>query len=234
MEIYMKRFFPLLLAICLFFTACGGSLPGNEKLNVTSDEIQFAQPGPGDTVAEITTDKGVIKAVLFPEIAPKAVASFTHLANGGYYDGVIFHRAVEGMLVQSGSFDGSATGGKSAWELEFEDEFSDSLHHYNGALSMANHGEDTNGSQFFFVTAQIGSLSDETLQQMADAGWRTEVQDAYKQAGGLPSLDWRYTVFGQIYEGLGVAYDISRVKTDADSKPVEDVTIQSVKVYTIE
>lgn len=230
----MKRFFPLLLAICLFFTACGGSLPGNEKLNVTSDEIQFAQPGPGDTVAEITTDKGVIKAVLFPEIAPKAVASFTHLANGGYYDGVIFHRAVEGMLVQSGSFDGSATGGKSAWELEFEDEFSDSLHHYNGALSMANHGEDTNGSQFFFVTAQIGSLSDETLQQMADAGWRTEVQDAYKQAGGLPSLDWRYTVFGQIYEGLGVAYDISRVKTDADSKPVEDVTIQSVKVYTME
>ncbi len=230
----MKRFFPLLLAVCLFFTACGGSLPGNEKLNVTSDEIQFAQPRTGDTVAEITTDKGVIKAVLFPEIAPKAVASFTHLANGGYYDGVIFHRAVEGMLVQSGSFDGSANGGKSAWELEFEDEFSDSLHHYNGALSMANHGEDTNGSQFFFVTARIGSLSDETLQQMADAGWRTEVQDAYKQAGGLPSLDWRYTVFGQIYEGLGVAYDISRVKTGTDSKPVEDVTIQSVKVYTIE
>ncbi len=230
----MKRFFPLLLALCLVFTACGGSLPGNEKLNVSSDEIQFAQPQSGDTVAEITTDKGVIKAVLFPEIAPKAVASFTHLANGGYYDGVIFHRAVEGMLVQSGSFDGSATGGKSAWELEFEDEFSDSLHHYNGALSMANHGEDTNGSQFFFVTAQLGSLSDETLQQMADAGWRTEVQDAYKQAGGLPSLDWRYTVFGQIYEGLGVAYDISRVKTDTDSKPVENVTIQSVKVYTME
>ena len=234
MEIYMKKLFPVLLALCLVFTGCKGSLPGNEKLNVTSDEIQFAQPQQGDTVAEITTDKGVIKAVLFPDIAPKAVASFTHLANGGYFDGITFHRAIEDMLVQSGSFDGSRSGGKSAWELEFEDEFSDQLHHYNGALSMANHGEDTNGSQFFFVTAPIGSVSDETAQQMSDAGWRTEVQDAYKQAGGLPSLDWRYTVFGQIYDGLGVAYDISRVKTDADGKPVDDVLIQSVKVYTVE
>lgn len=230
----MKKFLPLLLIISVLFTACGGTLPGSEKLNVSSDEIQFAKPTAGDTVAEITTDKGVIKAVLFPEIAPKAVASFTHLANGGYFDGITFHRAVEGMLIQTGSFDGSATGGKSAWELEFEDEFSDLLHHYNGALSMANHGEDTNGSQFFFVTAPIGSLEDSTLQQMTDAGWRAEVQDAYKQAGGLPNLDWRYTVFGQIYDGLGVAYDISRVKTDSDGKPLEDVMLQSVRVYTVE
>ncbi|MBQ5326728.1 MAG: peptidylprolyl isomerase, partial [Oscillospiraceae bacterium] len=185
----MKKFLPLLLIISVLFTACGGTLPGSEKLNVSSDEIQFAKPAAGDTVAEIITDKGVIKAVLFPEIAPKAVASFTHLANGGYFDGITFHRAVEGMLIQTGSFDGSATGGKSAWELEFEDEFSDLLHHYNGALSMANHGEDTNGSQFFFVTTPIGSLEDSTLQQMTDAGWRAEVQDAYKQAGGLPNLD---------------------------------------------
>ena len=69
---------------------------------------------------------------------------------------------------------------------------------------------------------------------MADAGWRSEVQDAYKQAGGLPSLDWRYTVFGQVYEGLGVVYDISRVKVDAEGKPVDDVILKSVRVYTVE
>ena len=234
MEIDMKKIFALLLCNCLFFTACGGKMPGSEKLNVNSDEMQFVQPQQGDTVAEFTTDQGVIKAVLFPQAAPKAVASFTHLANNGYYDGITFHRAIKDMLVQSGSFDGTATGGKSAWELEFEDEFSDSLHHYNGALSMANHGEDTNGGQFFFVTAPIGGLSDDTLQRMADAAWRSEVQDAYKQAGGLPSLDWRYTVFGQIYDGLGVAYDISRVKVDADGKPVDDVILESVRVYTVE
>ena len=230
----MKKILTLLLCLSVMLTACGGSVPGSEKLNVKSEEIQFAQPQPGDTVAEINTDAGVIKVLLFPEIAPKAVNNFIMLAQNGYYNGITFHRAIEDMLIQSGSFDGTAAGGKSIWELEFEDEFSDQLHHYNGALSMANHGRDTNGSQFFFVTSKIGGLSDETLARMTDASWREEVIDAYKQAGGLPSLDWRYTVFGQIYDGLSVAYDISRVKTDGNDKPQKDVVIQSISVYTVE
>ena len=148
----MKKILTLLLCLSVMLTACGGSVPGSEKLNVKSEEIQFAQPQPGDTVAEINTDAGIIKVLLFPEIAPKAVNNFIMLAQNGYYNGITFHRAIEDMLIQSGSFDGTAAGGKSIWELEFEDEFSDQLHHYNGALSMANHGQDTNGSQFFFVT----------------------------------------------------------------------------------
>ncbi len=229
----MKKLTALLMTICILLTGCGGSL-GGEKLNVTTEEVQFSQPVSGDTVAEIVTDKGTIKVLLFPQYAPKAVQNFTVLAQGGYYNGITFHRVIEDMLIQSGSFDGTATGGKSAWELEFDDEFSDRLHHYNGALSMANHGEDTNGSQFFFVTAPIGEISSETQQRMSDAGWRTEVADAYKQAGGLPSLDWRYTVFGQIYDGLEVAYAISRVKTDENGLPKDAVTIESVTVYTVE
>ena len=230
----MKRLLALLLVMAAFFTSCGGSMPGNEKLNVKTDEIQLAVPQRGDTVAEITTSAGVIKVLLFPQIAPKAVENFTQLAQKGYYDGVVFHRVIEGAIIQSGSFDGTPNGGKSIWELEFEDEFSDLLHHYNGALSMANHGPDTNGSQFFFVTAEIGGLSGDILQQMSDIGWREAVIDAYKQAGGLPSLDWNYTVFGQIYEGLNVAYDISRVKTNAEDRPEKDVVIESVIVYTVE
>ena len=229
----MKKLLTLLLTVAVFFTACGGSMPGKEKLNDNSDEIQFAQPVTGDTVAEITTSKGVIKVKLFPEIAPKAVNNFILLAQNGYYNGVKFHRVIEDMLIQSGSFDGTASGGKSIWELEFEDEFSDLLHHYNGALAMANHGEDTNGSQFYFVTAEIGGLGSDTLQQMTDAGWREGVIDGYKQAGGLPSLDWRYTVFGQIYDGLDVAYEISRSETINDT-PKKAVTIDSISVYTVE
>ncbi len=228
----MKKLFPLLLVLAVFFTACGGSLPGTVKLNVDSEEIQFAQPRQGDTVAEITTDKGVIKVLLFPKIAPKAVENFILLSQHGYYDGMKFHRVLADALIQTGDYNG--TGGKSIWELEFEDEFSDQLHHYNGALSMANHGEDTNGSQFFFVTAEIGGLSDETLGRMTDAGWREEVKNAYKQAGGLPALDWHYTVFGQIYEGLDVAYSINDVKTKEDGTPEKDIVIQSISVYTIE
>ena len=230
----MKKLFAILLVLSMFFTACGGSLPGSEKLNVKSNEIQLAQPVAGDTVAEIITDKGVIKVLLFPDIAPKAVENFIQLSQKGYYNGVTFHRIVEGSFIQSGDFSTAQSNSKSIWELEFEDEFSDQLHHYNGALSMANHGADTNSSQFFFVTAEIGSLSGETLQQMSDAGWREDVIDAYKQAGGLPSLDWRYTVFGQIYEGLSVAYDISRVETTDGETPKKDVTIQSMSIYTVE
>ena len=103
----MKKILTLLLCLSVMLTACGGSVPGSEKLNVKSEEIQFAQPQPGDTVAEINTDAGVIKVLLFPEIAPKAVNNFIMLAQNGYYNGITFHRAIEDMLIQSGSFDGS-------------------------------------------------------------------------------------------------------------------------------
>lgn len=217
----------------MLLCSCSVSL-GGEKLNVDSSEIQFSRPQSGDKVAIIHTSSGTIKVLLFEKLAPKAVNNFIFLAQSGYYDNVIFHRAIEDMLIQAGSPDGSANGGTSAWGLEFEDEFSDRLHHYSGALSMANHGEDTNGSQFFFVTSPIGKLDSEKEEQMSRAGWRSEVIDAYKQAGGLPSLDYRYTVFGQIYEGLDVAYSISRVKTDENDKPVKDVVIESVEIQTIE
>ena len=230
---YMKKFLAFLLFMAMMLSGCGGTL-GGEKLKVDSDEMQFARPQAGDKVAIITTSEGVIKVRLFEELAPKAVNNFIFLAQSGYYNNVTFHRAIEDFLIQSGSPDSSTNGGTSAWGLEFEDEFSDLLHHYNGALSMANHGEDTNGSQFFFVTAPIGQLDSEKEEQMSRAGWRSEVIDAYKQAGGLPALDYRYTVFGQIYEGLNVAYSISRTKTDENDRPKNDIVIESVEIQTIE
>ncbi len=225
----------LMLALSLAFTACGGDGGlGGEKLDVDTDEIQLCEPGKGDTVAEIDTSEGKIKVVLFPQYAPKAVENFVTLAQRGYYDNTTFHRTVENFVTQAGSPDGTPDGGTSCWGLEFEDEFSDRLHHYNGALSMANHGDDTNGSQFFFVTTPIGRLDDEMKDQMRDGGWREEIVEAYKQAGGVPQLDYRYTVFGQIYDGLNVAYKISRRETDENEKPVKDIVINSITISTIE
>ena len=229
----MKKLLAFLLCMALALAGCSGTL-GGEKLNVDSDEMQFARPQAGDKVAIITTSEGVIKVRLFEDLAPKAVNNFIFLAQSGYYNNVTFHRAIEDFLIQSGSPDGSTNGGTSAWGLEFEDEFSDLLHHYNGALSMANHGEDTNGSQFFFVTSPIGQLDSAKEEQMSRAGWRSGVIDAYKQAGGLPALDYRYTVFGQIYEGLDVAYSISRAKTDENDRPKKDIVIETVEIQTIE
>ncbi len=224
-----------MLALSVMFTACGGGGGlGGEKLNVDTDEVQLAKPEEGDIVATIDTSEGEIKVVLFPQYAPKAVENFVTLAQRGYYDNTIFHRTIENFVAQGGSPDGSTDGGTSCWGLEFEDEFSDLLHHYNGALSMANHGDDTNGSQFFFVTAPIGELDEDMKDRMRDGGWREEVVDSYKQAGGVPQLDYRYTVFGQIYDGLNVAYKISRRETDENDRPDKDIVVKSITVSTVE
>lgn len=230
----MKRFISLICLTVFILAGCSSATLGGEKLKVDTDVAQLSQPQSGDTIAVIKTNKGTIKVLLFPDLAQKAVQNFILLAQQGYYDGVTFHRAIEDFIIQSGSPDGSSEGGKSVWGIEFEDEFSGLLHHYNGALAMANHGSDTNGSQFFFVTAPINKMDDETVQQMTDAGWSESVIETYKQAGGLPQLDYRYTVFGQIYDGLDTAYSISRVKTDDEDKPQKDVIIESIEISVVE
>lgn len=218
----------------IMLTACSKSSGKSGDLSgVTSDEVQFQKPEAGDTVAEIKTSRGTVKVILFPELAPKAVENFKQLASSGYYNGIVFHRVIEDFIVQSGSPDGSVGGGESCWGVPFTDEFTDLLHNYTGALSMANHGSDTNGSQFFFVVTPIGEMSDGNISGMQNAGWREEVIDTYRQAGGVPSLDYRYTVFGQVYEGLDVLYKISAVKTDDDDRPLKDITIESIEVYVL-
>ena len=201
---------------------------------VESGEMQFSEPASGDTVAVIKTNMGDIKVVLYPNLAPLAVENFVTHAQNGYYNGVIFHRVIEDFVIQSGDPEGTGNGGNSIWQLPFSDEFSDKLHHYTGALSMANSGEDTNRSQFFIVTSQPKGITDEIAALMAEAGWRAEIIDAYRQAGGAPNLDYRHTVFGQVYDGLEIAFDISFVKTDENDRPKEAVVIETIEISVIE
>lgn len=232
----MKKGFTAILAMimaaCMMFTGCGQKTVNLSK--VESDEIQFIQPESGDTVATIKTDKGDIKVILYPKYAPLAVENFVTHAENGYYDGVTFHRVVEDFVIQSGDPTGTGGGGDSIWQLPFSDEFSDRLHHYTGALSMANTGSDTNRSQFFIVTSMPKGINDEIVGLMEEAGWREGIIDAYKQAGGAPNLDYRYTVFGQVYEGLEVAFAINSVKTDDNEKPKDDIVIESIEVTVVE
>lgn len=116
---------------------------------------QFEAPtGP---VATMKTSMGDIEIMLFPEEAPKAVENFITHAKAGYYDGLLFHRVINDFMLQGGDPLGTGTGGESIWGAPFEDEFSDSLHNFRGALSMANSGINTNGSQFFIV--QTGGMN---------------------------------------------------------------------------
>ena len=123
--------------------------------------LQLGDVPAGNPQAAIETSMGTITVVLYPEQAPKAVENFITHAQEGYYDGLTFHRVIDEFMIQGGDPNGDGTGGESIWGESFEDEFSDQLHNFRGALSMANAGYDTNGSQFFIVQADTVSMNEE-------------------------------------------------------------------------
>lgn len=176
--------------------------------------------------AAIKTNLGTIKVALFPQYAPKAVENFVSLAKKGYYDGVIFHRVIADFMIQTGDPTGTGMGGKSIYGKEFEDEFSQELFNVRGALSMANAGPNTNGSQFFIV--QNKKLAQDMLEQVKQV-YPEEVVATYEN-GGTPWLDGRHTVFGQVVSGMDVVDKIAVVKTGWGDKPKKDVVIETIEI----
>ena len=177
--------------------------------------------------ATIKTNHGDIVIQLFPEEAAMTVENFVRLAQKGYYDGVTFHRVISDFMIQGGDPEGTGAGGQSIWGHNFEDEFSNELFNLRGALSMANAGPNTNGSQFFIV--QNKNMPKRFIQQLRDAQYPEEVVKAYKQ-GGTPWLDHRHTVFGHVTEGMDVVDEIAKVAKDGNDKPLEDVVITTVEI----
>jgi cyclophilin family peptidyl-prolyl cis-trans isomerase len=147
--------------------------------------------------ATLNTNQGRIEVELYPNEAPKTVDNFTKLAADGFYDGLTFHRVIPDFMIQGGCPLGTGSGGPG---YQFEDEFNE--HKVDrGALAMANAGPNTNGSQFFIVTAEAA-----------------------------PWLDGKHTVFGRVTSGQDVVDRISMVERDARDKPLEPVTIDSVEL----
>ena len=149
------------------------------------------------TAATLHTNHGAIAVELFDEDAPKTVENFRKLAADGFYDGVVFHRVIPDFMIQGGDPTGTGTGGPG---YTFEDEINDHKVE-RGALAMANAGPNTNGSQFFVVTAEA-----------------------------CPWLDGKHTVFGRVTEGMDVVDRISELPRDARDKPREPATIERVEL----
>lgn len=190
---------------------------------------QLEKPAKGEKIAVMQTNMGDIKIRLFPEVAPKAVENFISHAENGYYDGLIFHRVINDFMIQGGDPTGTGRGGESIYGHSFEDEFDLSARNYRGALSMANAGPNTNGSQFFIVQAK--SVDDGLISQMeelANRGFPEEVTENYKKIGGTPWLDFKHTVFGQVFEGMDVVDNIAQIKVGPQDKPVNDVIIEKI------
>lgn len=177
--------------------------------------------------AVIKTNRGDVVVQLFPELAPKTVKSFVELAKKGYYDGIIFHRVIPDFMIQGGDPTGTGMGGESIYGGSFEDEFSKELFNLRGALSMANAGPNTNGSQFFIVNNQ--NVPSNMLGQLEGAGYPAEIIEAY-QAGGTPWLDFRHTVFGHVIEGMSVVDEIAGVQRGPQDRPVHDVVIETIEI----
>ncbi|MCM3691586.1 peptidylprolyl isomerase [Neobacillus niacini] len=181
-----------------------------------------------EKLVEIETTMGNIKIKLFPEYAPKAVENFLEHSEEGYYDGLIFHRVINDFMIQGGDPNGDGTGGESIYGTPFEDEFSNNLFNLYGALSMANSGANTNGSQFFIV--QKKSVDPSMKTEMEKAGFPSQIIEAYEERGGTPWLDNRHTVFGHVIEGMDIVDKIAETPVDPKDKPEKDVIIKGIKV----
>lgn len=310
-----KKMTALLAAFCMVLSGCGGSASsaqpsssenassaastGESSAQQSESPVentweagylpQFEAPESGTPIVTLHTSMGDIQMMLFPQAAPKTVENFVKHCTDGYYDGVTFHRVIEDFMIQGGDPQGNGTGGESIWGESFADEFSDNLYNFRGAVSMANAGYSTNGSQFFIVQEDATQYPDsnyrvskenadavmqyilynseyykasmqmmekqkqpditnEELQAVADElnaslaavkekGIDDELRarfaaaaDKYIEVGGLPTLDYKHTVFGQVISGMDVVDAIARVETGENDKPITDVVIESITV----
>lgn len=154
----------------------------------------------------ITMENGdVIRAELYPEIAPNTVKNFISLANKGFYDGLIFHRVIEGFMIQGGCPQGTGMGGPGySIKGEFsQNGFQNDLKHTEGVLSMARSMmPNSAGSQFFIM---------------------------HKDA---PHLDGAYAAFGKVTEGMDVVNKIAEERTDYSDRPLKTQKIKSMTVDT--
>ena len=141
------------------------------------------------------TSQGDLKVEVFCDTVHKTSENFLALCASGYYNGTVFHRNIKGFMIQTGDPEGDGTGGSSIWGKDFEDEFSSKRRHGAFALSMANAGPNTNGSQFFITTSTPEWLND------------------------------KHTIFGKVVEGYDKVKKIEGVEKGAGDKPVEDQKI---------
>lgn len=193
---------------------------------------QLSELKKGDLTATLKTSLGEMVIRLFPEEAPRTVENFVTHAKNGYYDNLKFHRVINDFMIQGGDPKGNGTGGQSIWGSPFKDEFSTRLYNLRGALSMANAGPNTNGSQFFIV--QKKSMSSREIQYLHALKYPDEIVEAYETLGGTMWLDNKHTVFGQLVEGFEVLDAIADVDVDDNDRPLEDVVILGIEIKEAE
>jgi peptidyl-prolyl cis-trans isomerase-like 1 len=193
--------YKILIMLFVVFIAASCAQNNSENKNRSEEKVMSEEKNDSTTVAVIETNMGTIEIELFADKTPKTVENFAGHAEKGYYNGVVFHRVIDGFMIQGGDPTGTGRGGESIWGGKFKDEFvSDLRHDSAGILSMANAGPNTNGSQFFITLA------------------------------ATPWLDGKHTVFGKVINGMDVVSAIGKVEKGPGDRPVNDVIMKEVKI----
>lgn len=186
----MKKLFFIAILFSFVFTS-----------NIISQKKEAKKMTDSTTIAVIKTNMGTIELELFDKATPKTVENFVGLANKGYYNGVIFHRVIDGFMIQGGDPTGTGRGGESFWGKKFNDEIVKELvFDGEGILAMANAGPNTNGSQFFIT--------------LAPTKW----------------LNGNHTIFGKVIAGMDVVKAIGKVQKGPQDRPLKDVVMESVTI----
>jgi len=199
----MKKILLTSIAILfMLFTGCNA-----KDTNVTAPKVdktvtvETSDKKQERTLVTLETNQGDIVLKMFPKVAPLAVENFVTHAKDGYFDGLIFHRVIKDFMIQGGDPTGTGRGGESIWKKEFVNEHAPNVVFDRPfILAMANHGPNTNGSQFFITTK------------------------------ATPFLNGGYTIFGEVVSGQDVVRKIENTPTARADRPVDDQTMIKVSV----
>ena len=180
----------IFVSLMIFVIGCNAQPTDNNKTTVKKEDTK------GQTIVVLETNQGNIELKMMPKVAPLAVENFTTHVKNGYYNGLIFHRVIKNFMIQGGDPTGTGTGGESIWHKEFINEYGKNVVFDRPfLLAMANHGPNTNGSQFFITTVPT------------------------------PHLNGGYTIFGEVISGQDSVKKIENTKTGRADRPVVEQKI---------
>ena len=194
------------------------------------------------TKVKMKTSLGDITILLYDD-TPIHRDNFIDLINKKFYEGIIFHRVIPGFMVQAG--DPNSKDAKAGVRLgsggpgyTLPAEFRPQFYHKKGALAAARLGDQANpkkessGSQFYIVTGKVWTAAE--LDRMESTNTHPKFTDDqrknYTTTGGYPPLDYQYTVFGEVTEGIEIAEKIGQAKRDQSDRPLEDIKILSITI----
>ena len=221
----------LILFIGILMSACSSKMSKVESANPKENKEESKEI---TTMVLISTNYGDMKAILYNE-TPLHRDNFIKLVKEGYYDGTLFHRVIDGFMIQGGDPDSKTAKpnqmlGQGGPGYTVPAEFKQELIHKKGALAAARMGDNVNpqkassGSQFYIAQGKRYTSEElNMLQARMGKQFNQTQKDAYVNEGGVPFLDYEYTVFGQVIEGLEVIDKIAKVQKDRYDRPVEDV-----------